>query len=41
MKIRPVNYRVLTKIFEMAGCEYARTQGDHLISIGQGINLRL
>ncbi len=31
MKIKPVNYRVLTKIFEMAGCEYARTQGDHLI----------
>jgi len=31
MKIRPVNYRVLTKIFKMVGCEYARTQGDHLI----------
>ena len=31
MKIKSVHYRVLTKIFEMAGCEYARTQGDHLI----------
>ena len=31
MKIRPVNFRVLAKIFEMAGCKYARTSGDHLI----------
>ncbi len=31
MKIRPVNFRVLAKIFEMAGCKYARTRGDHLI----------
>ncbi len=38
MKIRPVNYRVLTKIFEMAGCEYARTQGDHLIYHYPGAN---
>ncbi len=38
MKIRPVNYRVLTKIFEIAGCEYARTQGDHLIYYSPGAN---
>ena len=31
MKIRPVNFRVLAKVFEMAGCEYMRTHGDHLI----------
>ncbi len=31
MKIKPTNYQVQVKIFEMAGCVYARTKGDHLI----------
>jgi predicted RNA binding protein YcfA (HicA-like mRNA interferase family) len=31
MKIRPTEYRVQVKIFEMAGCVYVRTKGDHLI----------
>ena len=31
MKIRPTHYQVLVKIFEMAGCVYTRTKGDHLI----------
>ncbi len=31
MKIQPTNYKVQVKIFEMAGCVYARTKGDHLI----------
>ncbi len=31
MKIRPVNFQVLVKIFELAGCKDARTRGDHLI----------
>ena len=31
MKIRPTEYRVQAKIFEMAGCVYVRTKGDHLI----------
>ena len=31
MKIRPTEYQVQVKIFEMAGCVYARTKGDHLI----------
>ena len=29
--IRPTSYQVQVKIFEAAGCAYARTQGDHLI----------
>jgi predicted RNA binding protein YcfA (HicA-like mRNA interferase family) len=29
--IKPTGYRVQVKIFEAAGCTYARTQGDHLI----------
>jgi predicted RNA binding protein YcfA (HicA-like mRNA interferase family) len=31
MKIRPTHYQVQVKIFEMAGCVYTRTKGDHLI----------
>jgi len=31
MKIKPTHYQVQVKIFEMAGCVYARTKGDHLI----------
>ena len=31
MKIKPTHYHVQCKIFEMAGCVYARTKGDHLI----------
>jgi hypothetical protein len=31
MKIRPTEYQVQVKIFEMAGCVYERTKGDHLI----------
>ena len=29
--IKPTPYQVQVKIFEQAGCEYVRTQGDHLI----------
>ena len=31
MKIKPTHYQVQVKIFEMAGCVYTRTKGDHLI----------
>jgi predicted RNA binding protein YcfA (HicA-like mRNA interferase family) len=31
MKIKPTNYQTQVKIFEMAGCRYVRTKGDHLI----------
>jgi predicted RNA binding protein YcfA (HicA-like mRNA interferase family) len=31
MKIKPTHYQVQVKIFEMAGCVYVRTKGDHLI----------
>ena len=31
MKIRPTHYQIQVKIFEMAGCMYSRTNGDHLI----------
>lgn len=31
MKIKPTHYQVQVKIFEMAGCKYTRTKGDHLI----------
>ncbi|MBC2704251.1 type II toxin-antitoxin system HicA family toxin [Desulfobacula sp.] len=31
MKIKPTHYQVQVKIFEMAGCLYVRTKGDHLI----------
>lgn len=31
MKIKPTHYTVQVKIFEKAGCIYARTKGDHLI----------
>ena len=31
MKIKPTSYQIQVKIFEMAGCIYIRTKGDHLI----------
>ena len=31
MKIKPTHYQVQIKIFEMAGCVYSRTKGDHVI----------
>ena len=31
MKIKPTHYQVQAMIFEMAGCVYTRTKGDHLI----------
>jgi len=31
MKINPTHFQVQVKIFEMAGCVYARTKGDHVI----------
>lgn len=31
MQIKPTNYQTQVKIFEMAGCVYTRTKGDHLI----------
>ncbi len=31
MKIKSTHYQVQVKIFEMAGCVYARAKGDHLI----------
>ena len=31
MKIKPTHYQIQVKIFEMAGCVYVRTKGDHLI----------
>jgi predicted RNA binding protein YcfA (HicA-like mRNA interferase family) len=31
MHIKPTSYQIQVKIFEMAGCEYVRTKGDHLI----------
>jgi len=31
MSVRPAHYRVVVQIFEMAGCKYARTRGDHMI----------
>jgi len=29
--IKPTTYQIQVKIFELAGCEYVRTHGDHLI----------
>ncbi len=31
MSIKPTSYQVQVKIFEMAGCKYVRTKGDHLV----------
>ena len=31
MKISPTEYQAQVKIFEMAGCVYIRTKGEHLI----------
>lgn len=30
MKIIPTDYKTQVKIFELAGCKYMRTRGDHL-----------
>jgi len=29
--IRPASYQIQVKVFESAGCEYVRTQRDHLV----------
>jgi len=29
--IRPTTFQVQVKLFEAAGCQYVRTQGDHLV----------
>ena len=29
--IKPTSYQTQVRIFEAAGCEYVRTQGDHLV----------
>ena len=29
--IRPTTFQVQVKIFDVAGCQYVRTQGDHLV----------
>lgn len=29
--LTPTHFRIQVKIFEAAGCQYVRTQGDHLI----------
>jgi predicted RNA binding protein YcfA (HicA-like mRNA interferase family) len=29
--IKPTRYQVQVTIFEAAGCQYVRTQGDHLV----------
>ena len=29
--IKPTSYQVQVKIFEAFGCQYVRTQGDHLV----------
>jgi len=29
--IRPTTFQVQVKIFEAFGCQYVRTQGDHLV----------
>jgi len=31
MKVKPTHYQVQVRIFEMAGCIYVRTKGDHLV----------
>ncbi len=31
MRIVPTHYQIQVKIFEMAGCVYSRTKGDHLV----------
>lgn len=31
MKITPTDYKTQVKVFELAGCKYVRTRGDHLI----------
>lgn len=29
--IKPINYKILVKIFEDFGCVYSHTKGDHII----------
>jgi len=31
VQVKPTDYQTQVKIFEMAGCVYTRTKGDHLI----------
>lgn len=31
MKIKPIHYQTLVKVFEKVGCTYSRTRGDHLV----------
>ena len=31
MKIKPIHYQILVKVFEKVGCTYSRTRGDHLV----------
>ncbi len=40
MRIKPTHYQVQVKIFEMAGCVYVRTKGDHLIYRYPGTTVR-
>ena len=37
MKISPTEYQAQVKIFEMAGCVYIRTKGDHLIDAPEAV----
>jgi len=36
--IKSTTYQVQVKVFEEAGCEYIRTQGDHLVYHFPGAN---
>jgi len=37
MKITPIHYRRLCKVFEIEGFTHARTKGDHLFYVKPGI----
>ena len=37
--IKATHYRIQVKIFEAAGCQYVRTQGDHLTHVYQFLHL--
>ncbi|HEX7319348.1 MAG TPA: type II toxin-antitoxin system HicA family toxin [bacterium] len=30
-KINPINWRLLSKIFELFGCKFERQKGDHMV----------
>lgn len=36
-RLTPVHYRKLAKVFEKKGFTYARTQGDHMVYVKEGI----